>query len=104
MTKNRVLFPTAFRYPSFPAEWRFGLEQARGFARILGDDFLYIVERVDDPAILAGVPYREARAGQRFSLRRWHVLSLYYLVWLLWFFLRNPRWRCCATIYITERK
>jgi|GEM_PF-4597030 len=103
MKKISLLFPSAFRYPSLPAEWRFGLEAARGFAHELGEDFLYIVERVDDPAALAGVPYREARAGQKFSLRRLHLLSLYYFVWLLFFFLAHPRWRR-GTLYITERK
>lgn len=103
--KLKIIFPTAFRYPSLPAEWRFGLEQARGFAVHLGADFLYIVERVDDPEILRGVPYLETRAGQKTSLRRLHLLTLYNFFWLLRFFLTHPEWRTRSVVlYVTERK
>lgn len=87
---TRLLFVSAFDYPTKYAHARHGLEMAKAYHALLGDNFLFLVNTTRKPL---PVPYRLLFGpfGRRIKLLR--LRRLLVPIRLFLFFLLNPRWR-----------
>jgi glycosyltransferase involved in cell wall biosynthesis len=94
----KLLFISSYQYPAYPAQFKHGALMAKEYAKLLKEDFLYMV--LHDRQGL-GVPIAEInRHG--LPLRRFRLITLYYFFYLGLFLWRNPTWR--STIITQESK
>ncbi|HYD92910.1 MAG TPA: glycosyltransferase family 4 protein [Candidatus Paceibacterota bacterium] len=96
----KVLFASSFHYPAFAAPFKHGLITAREYAALLKDNFLYLV-LYDDAGKLANIPH-QSMAPRWLPLRRFRLISLFFLFYSGWFFLTHPSWRGREVIVLTQ--
>ena len=97
----KLVFASSFQYPAFPAQFKHGLLMAREYAKLLPQDFLYLILQTKSPNELVSVPYREINP-LHLPLRRFRLISLYYFFYFGWFFMSERSWRGPDLVVITQ--
>ncbi len=105
LNEKKVVFLSSFSYPSTFAHPTHGLHTARGFSKILGEKFIFVVNYVEDKKILEGINFYESFPKLGKLLTKLHLRTPAYFFWTtfflipflkgrkrkVWFFLNDPR-------------
>lgn len=91
--KKKLIFITSFHYPSRHAHPLHGLFMARGFARVLENDFLFIVHSVTQSELLEGIRFLSPFGKYAAFIKKIHCRLIYLSFWLIYFFTVKKEWR-----------
>lgn len=97
----KLVFVSSYHYPAYPAQFKHGLIMAQNYARVLSNNFLYLILFNNGEKNLNGINFLEINK-RRLPLRKLQLISAFYFFWLGIFFLLNKNWRGKETAIITQ--
>lgn len=101
----RVLYVSSFSYPTTYAHPLHARSMAKAFVSVLGEDnFLFVVGGGVRHESLEGIPHASPFGIHAPLLKRFHLRSVGYALWLLWFLIRNPKWRKQLVVFTNDLK